>query len=197
VEPLRSEGCVIASPRGTPHETPPTPPTRSDPSSLCSLLTCFQLRWQSTSRRAGFSRGVNRRKQFDTGPFPPTLWLCPTTAPLYRTWCRRLTTPTIVGRVRPRFPRARWLTAARPAMGWPSLLVISPPTTTTSSLFRGGEGTRTLDLRHAKPPLFQLSYTPVLRSEPEAATADTETGRRNVMIGRSSHEPRLPCPIGA
>jgi hypothetical protein len=24
----------------------------------------------------------------------------------------------------------------------------------------GGEGTRTLDLRLAKPPLFQLSYTP-------------------------------------
>jgi hypothetical protein len=42
----------------------------------------------------------------------------------------------------------------------------------------GGEGTRTLDLRHAKPPLFQLSYTPVLRAEPEAATADTETGRQ-------------------
>src|SRR5580704_15261451 len=48
-------------------------------------------------------------------------------------------------------------------MGWPSLLVISPPTITTSSLFRGGEGTRTLDLRHAKPPLYQLSYTPVMR----------------------------------
>ena len=32
----------------------------------------------------------------------------------------------------------------------------------------GGEGTRTLDLRLAKPPLFQLSYTPggraILRS---------------------------------
>jgi hypothetical protein len=45
-----------------------------------------------------------------------------------------------------------------------------------SRLHGGGEGTRTLDLRHAKPPLFQLSYTPVLRAEPEAATADTETG---------------------
>jgi hypothetical protein len=30
----------------------------------------------------------------------------------------------------------------------------------------GGEGTRTLDLRLAKPPLFQLSYTPGTTFDP-------------------------------
>jgi hypothetical protein len=34
------------------------------------------------------------------------------------------------------------------------------PTKRSDQMNRGGEGTRTLDLRLAKPPLFQLSYTP-------------------------------------
>jgi hypothetical protein len=37
----------------------------------------------------------------------------------------------------------------------------------------GGEGTRTLDLRLAKPPLFQLSYTPGRRAIVRSGTAGT------------------------
>jgi hypothetical protein len=36
----------------------------------------------------------------------------------------------------------------------------------------GGEGTRTLDLRLAKPPLFQLSYTPKQERRASHATLD-------------------------
>jgi hypothetical protein len=47
----------------------------------------------------------------------------------------------------------------------------------------GGEGTRTLGLRHAKPPLYQLSYTPVLRIWPEAETAVQKSARPGFIIG--------------
>ena len=40
---------------------------------------------------------------------------------------------------------------------------------------RGGEGTRTLGLRLAKPPLYQLSYTPACRSTCGIGTVDPST----------------------
>ena len=59
-----------------------------------------------------------------------------------------------------------------------------------SHIHRGGEGTRTLGLRLAKPPLFHLSYTPVLPKRPETEPAG------NQDCGSHGHVRSLPEPRG-
>ena len=55
--------------------------------------------------------------------------------------------------------------------------------------FGGGEGTRTLDLRLAKPPLFQLSYTPGAN---ESAGFFSVVGV--TIVGRGDDGPRSGPP---
>src|ERR1700722_4931721 len=56
---------------------------------------------------------------------------------------------------------------------------------------RGGEGTRTLGLRLAKPPLFQLSYTPDVRVRPVGPPA-----RRATIVGRvDEHADAAMAPV--
>ena len=64
----------------------------------------------------------------------------------------------------------------------------------------GGEGTRTLGLRLAKPPLFQLSYTPEPRTalgvgnRGQSRTADSMLGRRSDDTGPTRR--RRPAGVG-
>jgi hypothetical protein len=66
---------------------------------------------------------------------------------------------------------------------------LNHPVRAATQFVRGGEGTRTLGLRLAKPPLFQLSYTPEPRTALGIGNRRPKTTRRTVMLGPQSDGP--------
>ena len=97
--------------------------------------------------------------------------------------------------------RRSWSTPSSPSSSGASTPSAGPPWTPHSTSprtcprFRGGEGTRTLDLRLAKPPLFQLSYTPNI-TRTSCATG-LPGSAEHVIVERRPSDPRpCPAPIG-